>query len=531
MERSLVKSAFRLTAGVFISRIIGMLYVFLFARLVVPEGLALYSYAYIPYGLFLDLATLGIPTGMTRLIAEQREEEKIAFSAWLYRRVRRLSFFFGVAMFLTLFWLSFPLAHLIVGGRAEVENRVEDVRLVIQLISLALLIIPNLSLLRGIFNGLKRTSVTAFSQVFEQIVRVGFILISAYVLTRFFDVSYRPVVALAVLAASLSGAVTWFILSLHYRRLRQSIAGNRGGKPMILPIKRILAYALPAVLITFLFGVFNLVDTLTFNRAFSFGGHAHSEVQYATYTFEVQKLVYLPLSLGVSFGTSFMVHGEDHRSDRLRHQITQAIEMVFFVLWPIILLLMVFSKEVYHLLFGTTIYGPQILFTAAPLILPFALLHLFSGIMQRLDREWTFIRYLLIGVVLKVVLNIPLLMMFETSGAILSSYLGFMVPVGLSGIRVVREQQLKTTFMVRRLVALTLIGIILSGLFWRIKAMFSIDDWSRWWQVLAVGGLASLYSILYLLGCYGLGVLDCLFHRRLDLHDWFNKGKRLFIRS
>ena len=484
----------------------------------------------VPYGIFLDLATLGIPTGITRLIAEQQEEHKLGYSQYLYQRIRRVSLLLGFVMFLILFLLSTPLAYIIIGGKEDVTNSIQDVRLVIQMISLALLIIPNLSLLRGIFNGLKQTEQTARSQVIEQVIRVGMILISAYLIIKIFNGSYRPVIYLSVLAASISGALTFVILRLKYRRLKKPDLDMTFSISTKRFLKQVFAYALPAVFITLLLGLFNLTDTLTFNWAFSLGHHPASEAQYATYIFEVQKLVYLPIAFGVSLGTSFMVYANNENTHpKLHQQMTRAIEILCFILMPIILLFMVFSHEIYRILFGNTLYGPDILQSAAPLILPFALLHVLSGMMQRLHKEWIFIRHLLLGVFIKLLFNVPLIIRFETNGAILSSFIGYMVPVVLNLFVLIRDLELNMTYTLRRLVIITILSIGLATPFSLIQGYFLKPTFPFIVRLIVLGGMSLVYLILYLLGCYGLGLIDCLFNTRITLRQLI-KGEWLIKR-
>lgn len=534
-EKSMVKSAFNLTFGTLASRLIGILYVFLFSRFVSPEGLALYSYAYIPYAIFLDLATLGIPTGITRLIAEQKEEEKIEFSRHLYNRIRGVSFMLGLLMFLTLFLLSTPLAYLIIGGRETVTNRLADVSFVIRLISLALLIIPNLSLIRGIFNGLKQTQITARSQVIEQMIRVSMILVSAYLIIRVFHQKYPLAIYLAVLAASISGFVTYLIMYVKYKRLQDQDVSRDFSLSTRQLIRHVFSYALPAVFITLLFGLFSLTDTLTFNGAFALGGHPHSEIQYATYVFEVQKLINLPLAFGISLGTAFMVYIKDQQDVRMiEKQLKRSLEILFFIFMPLLLMMMVFADDIYNILFASTSYGPNILLSSAPLMLPIGILHVLSGIMQRLNFEWVFIRRLLIGIVLKLSLNVPLIVYFGTDGAILSSFVGWMVPVLLNLRFIFRRLQVNRRFSIRRFVTITLIGGLAALIVSLIDRIIPLPTTHRWWLFLKFGGMSSLYLILYLGGCYAFGIIDCIFGRSLNIREFivekrYSKGNECVI--
>ena len=58
MSDKFVKNAYILSIGVFISKFLGFIFIIPFSYMIGKEGLALYTYAYIPYALFLDLSII-----------------------------------------------------------------------------------------------------------------------------------------------------------------------------------------------------------------------------------------------------------------------------------------------------------------------------------------------------------------------------------------------------------------------------------------------------------------------------------------
>ncbi len=123
MSNRIVRGTLLLTAAGYISRFLGMIYVIPLNALVGAKGMALYSYAYIPYTVLLSLSSVGIPPAISKIVAKYN-------SLGLYKtgyRVFRLSFYFmiltGIAAFLLLFFAAEPIAHMIVASKDPKETR------------------------------------------------------------------------------------------------------------------------------------------------------------------------------------------------------------------------------------------------------------------------------------------------------------------------------------------------------------------------------------------------------------------------
>ena len=60
-DSKLLRGTFVLTLGTYVSRILGMIYLFPFAILVGTVGGALFGYGYNQYAIYLSIATAGMP--------------------------------------------------------------------------------------------------------------------------------------------------------------------------------------------------------------------------------------------------------------------------------------------------------------------------------------------------------------------------------------------------------------------------------------------------------------------------------------
>ena len=58
------------TTAIIITKVLGMLYVIPYYKMIGINGSALYSYAYSIYVMFLDISTVGIPIAISKLVNE-----------------------------------------------------------------------------------------------------------------------------------------------------------------------------------------------------------------------------------------------------------------------------------------------------------------------------------------------------------------------------------------------------------------------------------------------------------------------------
>ena len=66
-KNGFLEGAFIATISVIICKILGLIYVIPFYSIIGEQGGALYSYAYSIYSIFLSLATVGIPTAISKI--------------------------------------------------------------------------------------------------------------------------------------------------------------------------------------------------------------------------------------------------------------------------------------------------------------------------------------------------------------------------------------------------------------------------------------------------------------------------------
>ena len=69
-KNSFVEGTMIATISIVLVKILGMLYVIPFYKIVGTQGGALYSYAYVIYLLFLNISSAGLPNAISKIISE-----------------------------------------------------------------------------------------------------------------------------------------------------------------------------------------------------------------------------------------------------------------------------------------------------------------------------------------------------------------------------------------------------------------------------------------------------------------------------
>ena len=231
MESKFLRGTFFLTAASLISKILGFIYIIPFTALVGTQGYALYKYAYGPYTILLSLSTIGLPLAVSKFVSKYNELGNYRVGLTLLRYGMYLMIISGMVSFIALYISAPFLAELLINPNDQTGNSLEDVQIVIRLVSFALLIIPAMSIFRGYFQGSHSMGPSALSTVIEQVVRIIFILAGAYVAIHILNSSITKAVGIATFAAFIGGLAGFIVLLVVFFKRRELIKKERDRSP------------------------------------------------------------------------------------------------------------------------------------------------------------------------------------------------------------------------------------------------------------------------------------------------------------
>ena len=211
-KNSFVEGSLIATFAIIFTKILGMLYVIPFYSIIGSQGSALYSYAYNIYMIFLSISSAGIPTAMSKIVSEYESKELRDAKVRTFKIGILIIGLLSIICFIVLLFFSENIAKLIVGDISNGGNSLQDITMVIFVISFAVLIIPFLSVARGYLQGHKYIKPSSDSQMLEQIVRIIVILAGSYTAIKLLKLNISYGVAVAVSGAFFGGLAAIFYI-------------------------------------------------------------------------------------------------------------------------------------------------------------------------------------------------------------------------------------------------------------------------------------------------------------------------------
>lgn len=296
-QRQLMHGTWVLTLASLLVKILSAIYRVPFQNLVGDEGFYVYQQVYPIYGIGMSFSLVGLPVFLSKLVAEKhtlREKERVVKE-----------------VFPLLLWFSLGLFLLVFSGQQILAKWMGDVALapLIGVVSFPFLLMPWLTSYRGFFQGLELMEPTAYSQLLEQIFRVGVILIAGS-LFHVFDWSIYEMGSWAMSGAFLGGVVALGVL-IYYRRryvpnlasslkLGVSLKANPYLKRLLIEGGLICGYSSLLVL-------FQLVDSFVVKNMLVAGGMEQLLAKTTKGAYDRgQPLLQVGMVLGVALTTAFL---------------------------------------------------------------------------------------------------------------------------------------------------------------------------------------------------------------------------------
>ncbi|MFL6557506.1 MAG: oligosaccharide flippase family protein [Bacillus sp. (in: firmicutes)] len=525
MQSKLLRGTFILTFGTILSKIIGLIYVIPFYQIVGKQGTQLYSFSYVPYTIFISIATAGVPLAVSKFIAKYNALEEYAVGRKLFKSGLVVMLLTGFVAFLVMYSAAPMLAELSHPGKGQLAN----VTTVIRAVSFALIVVPIMSLIRGYFQGHQSMGPSAVSQVVEQIVRIIFTLAGAYVVLKFLNGTIVSAVSVATFAAFV-GAIGGLVVLFWYWYKRKPyldelLVHDKGTSNISLKeiYKEILLYAAPFVFVGIANPLFQFIDQITFNRAMTDMGNAKqvAEAAFGILNFESHKIVIIPVSLATAFSLTLIpsvtkAFVENDRKN-MNRQLNQTFQVLLYLTLPAAIGLSLLAEPVYTAFYEHDSLGTQVLGAYAPVAILFSLYSVTAAILQGINEQRFTILSLLVGLLLKFALNIPLIKMFETRGAVLATALGYTAAIVINLIVIKTFSRYRFRLVWRR----SLLIVIFAGLMWagteivyKLLLLF-LSPASKGQSVLLILVSAGVGAIIYFYLGLKSGLVDRLFGERV----------------
>ncbi len=389
--------------GAFISKLLGAFYRVPLTNALGSVGLGLYQMVFPVYCLLLDFSGAGVPNALAKLIATGGEEQRQLRAENYLKNSLILLLILGVIGSLLMAIFSMPLANL----QGNYQAKTAYIAL-----SPAVLLVCLISCFRGYFQGLMDMKPTAFSQVIEQIVKLGFGL----AMVKVFSGQIEKAVAGATFAISISETVALTYLIFVYKSRKKNYSN------IILPknegfsfyAKNIIKTTFPLTIIGVAIPFSQVIDSfLTINLI---GGYnSNATALYGLFSGAVITVINLPVS--ICYGISAVAipavsSAKTEREKDFKAEKTLLLTVVASL--PCVIFCLAFAPFIVNILFGSLIETEKnivikLLRLTSPCILLLSVVQTSNAVLVGRGKTYFPVLSLSLGIALKTILSLILL--------------------------------------------------------------------------------------------------------------------------
>lgn len=477
-KQSLVKGATILGTAALISKLLGAAYRIPYQNITGDVGLAVYNKVYPLYSMLLILATAGFPIAVSKIVSERLANGDKAGA----KRVFKISVYIltltGILFFLLLFFGAEFIAKLM--GNSELAIAIKGV-------SFALLIVPPMAAIRGYYQGHQYMTPTAYSQVIEQMVRVTTILyLSYWFMTNGYGVYYAG--AGAVFGATTGAIFALIVLLFFWRKIDGQEPETLATNTTLVHestweiTKKILYYSIPIALGSLVVPLIGVVDSFSISNILSYsvtkselwgyGVYLKGQgiVKYAEYWFGVytrgQPLVqfaaFFATALFIALVPSISEAHAKNDTEMISKRSELGLRLTLLIGLPAAVGLIVLAEPVNIMLYKDSV-GTTALAILSSTIIFSTLFITSSGILQGIGKAMIPAKNLIIGVIIKIFLNVILVYFFHINGAAMATVITYGVITTLNILDLNRYVGIKLgfkSFFLKPILATTIMGIV-----------------------------------------------------------------------
>lgn len=508
-KQSFIAGALTSTAGIFISKAMGLLYTVPFTAMATEGNMFFYSQAYTYYELLLNICTAGFPFAIAAMVAKYANKDDFKTVMLIRKLSMSLMFISGLVVAVIFASISGPLAQNALGSSGTAAD-IKTLQITFMILSIAVVLVPFLSVFRGFYQGLKELKVYAVSQVIEQFTRIATLLILSAICVYLFKLNSIFAIYMAVFSTSIAAL---FAIFYYYRFDRKNIGDlNRAARYQEKEavsskelIKEMLLFGLPYLLAAILGNSMSIVNNAFFMNAMKATPETYEEYKLilGIIQFQCNKLTSIPQVLAIGFSAGIVpyltVSFENRNWKELQKNVLDCLDTVLYIGMPLFMCLLSLAEPIYFVMYGDAnlALGAEALRWSSPIAIMGTLSPICSAMMMTLRLRRKSLFYLFIGFIVKFVSFFPLIKYFGYSGAITSSILTSVVVIFLNLQLIQNKFHVRYTRTFKRLFRICLGLLAMNGSFVLLRLLgLNIVECGR---VLGV-------FVLALYGIVGLGV-------------------------
>jgi stage V sporulation protein B len=521
-NKSFAKGAAILGGMGFVAKLIGAVYTIATTYIIGTHGMSYYTTAFPVYTFLLAISSAGLPVAISKMVAERTTLHDYKAAHTVFRKAMRSMVIIGLITTALMIGFSRPIATAL--GRT-------DASLAIAAIAPSLFFVAIISAYRGYFQGMQRMAPTAISQIIEQIVKVIFGLLLAWLGLRLgkasgvegMDEIYGA--AGAVLGITISEAFALAYLLFLYRKrigsFRVSVKSPNHRKLTRRIGQKLLYLAAPIIVGACAMPLVQLADTAIISNTLNsmksivlFGREIAVNPKlvdslFSLLTAYVNPIINMPAVFSMALAMSLVPAISSFRAQNDLTGVSNTagigIKLSMLVGLPCSAGLWLLSTPIIHLLFArlegdNLIIAGNLLGIMAAAVLFLTILQTMTGILQGLGKTYLPVINLFVGIGVKILISILFIRIPEVNiqGAAYGTLACYAIAALLDVICVLKYAKAKLRIVENFLKPILAVGSM-SVIVYFITPHVSSGEYSRLVTIAIVAAAIVLYLVFTLL--------------------------------
>lgn len=417
MKSRLMSGAMVLAVSSVIAKVLGALYRIPLTNILGAEGMGVYQLVFPIYALFLSLSTSGLPTALSRIVAEKKIKGE---------ETKRL--LIATAIMILIYCTAASFIIVVFSKYIAAMQGNHDSRFGYFIIAPSIMFVGGIAVLRGWFQGNFNMVPTAVSNIIEQVVKLVAGLSLAVLFLRF-GVKWAVYGTLAGVTLSELVALLYLLINF-YAKERGS--PKESLNPKKLDFKMLRKVSLPISLVAIMLPLSQFSDSFLIVNMLKYSGISTSvaTAQYGLLSGPVASLINLPivvmLSLAIAIVPNIAAERVSHDLHGILRKSSLSIKMTYLIGIPFALFFLVFARPIFSLLYPN-ISSDEIKLSVMMLsissisIIFLSAMQVYSSLLQALDRTIQPLRNITIAVFLKIVASLFMTRYFGILGSAISN--------------------------------------------------------------------------------------------------------------
>ena len=413
-KTTFVKGAAILAAVGLICKVIGVLFRIFAVRIVGEQGMYYYELVYPTYSWLLIISSSGIPTAISRMVAERAAVGNHDGARRVFRHSLLLLLLIGVVTSALMFFGAEWIGTTLLGSdRGAMYSMMA--------LAPALLFVSLMCAYRGYLQGLQRMTGTSVSQLSEQVIKfvVG-LLLASYLYKRYQNTEFQFAAGAAglLIGVTVSEALSLLVMMLFYARTRgQYVATMEDPNPHERVFGPMLAVAIPITLGASILPIANVLDSAMITRLLIRAGFSQdvAKLNYTALCTYVRSVINLPATLTVGIAMSIVPAISAARVKKDQKGVQQlsqlSLKIAMAIGFPCAVGLSVLAGPIIKLLYASVTpeshaIATRLMHVAAFTVVFISLVQTATGALQGAGKHRLPVYFLLIGGISKVVVNL-----------------------------------------------------------------------------------------------------------------------------